>query len=160
MRNAAARALRKLEPGRTVDLFNRALEEGSDERRQNIGGAIAASGVAAEAIDNLVSQSREETYNSLSILFVMAKAGEVKPLVKAIEEHENDEVRRAVIKLLNLSGQAEVADAALQRHVLGVPAVRQNGATTESEPQANVRMAAAESEVKRAVRKHNGDKGR
>jgi ParB family transcriptional regulator, chromosome partitioning protein len=156
VRNAAARALRKLEPARTVDLFNRALEEGSPERRQNIGAAIAASGVAAEAIDDLVSESREETYTSLSILFVMAKAGEVEPLVKAIEEHENDEVRRAVIKLLNLSGQAEVADAALQRHVLGVPAVRQNGVATETEPQANVRMAAAESEVKRAVRKHNG----
>jgi HEAT repeats len=159
VRNAAARALRKLEPARTVDLFNRALEEGSAERRQNIGAAIAASGVAAESIDNLVSESREETYNSLSILFVMAKAGEVEPLVKAIEEHENDEVRRAVVKLLNLSGQAEVADAALQRHVLGVPAVRQNGVATETEPQANVRMAAAESEVKRAVRKHNGGNG-
>lgn len=159
VRNAAARALRKLEPGRTVDLFNRALEEGSPERRRNIGGAIAASGVAAEAIDNLVSESREETYNSLSILFVMAKAGEVQPLVKAIEEHENDEVRRAVIKLLNLSGQSEVADAALQRHVLGVPAVRQNGVTAEPEPQTKVRMAAAESEVKRAVRKHNGGNG-
>lgn len=156
VRNAAARALRKLEPSRTVDLFNRALEEGSAERRRNIGGAIAASGVATEAIDNLVSQSREETYNSLSILFVMAKAGEVQPLVKAIEEHENDEVRRAVVKLLNLSGQSEVADAALQRHVLGVPAARQNGVTEEPESQANVRMAAAESEVKRAVRKHNG----
>jgi hypothetical protein len=159
VRNAAARALRKLEPGRTVDLFNRALEEGSPERRRNIGGAIAASGVAAEAIDNLVSESREETYNSLSILFVMAKAGEVQPLVKAIEEHENDEVRRAVIKLLNLSGQSEVADAALQRHVLGVPAVRQNGVTAEPEPQTKVRMAAAESEVKRAVRKHDGGNG-
>ncbi|MEP6717567.1 MAG: HEAT repeat domain-containing protein [bacterium] len=159
VRNAAARALLKLEPGRTVDLFNRALEEGSGERRRNIGGAIAASGVAAEAIDNLVGESREETYNSLSILFVMAKAGEVKPLVKAIEEHENDEVRRAVVKLLNLSGQAEIADAALQRHVLGVPAVRQNGVATQPDPQANVRMAAAESEVKRAVRKHNGDNG-
>ena len=159
VRNAAARALRKLEPSRTVDLFNRALEEGSAQRRQNIGAAIAASGVAAEAIDNLVSESREETYNSLSILFVMAKTGEVQPLVKAIEEHESDEVRRAVVKLLNLSGQADVADAALQRHVLGVPAVRQNGVAKEPEAATDMRLAAAESEVKRAVRKHNGGSG-
>ncbi len=156
VRNAAARALRKLEPARTVDLFNRALEEGSAERRQNIGAAIAASGVAAEAIDNLVSESREATYNSLSILFVMAKTGEVQPLVKAIENHENDEVRRAVVKLLNLSGQAEVADAALQRHVLGVPSVRQNGVAKEPEAASDIRLVAAESEVKRAVRKQNG----
>ncbi len=159
VRNAAARSLRKLEPSRTVDLFNRALEEGSAERRQNIGAAIAASGVAAEAIDNLVSESREETYNSLSMLFVMAKTGEVQPLVKAIEEHENDEVRRAVVKLLNLSGQADVADAALQRHVLGVPGARQNGVAKEPEAGTDVHLAAAESEVKRAVRNHNGGNG-
>ena len=158
-RTAAARALRKLEPSRTVDLFNRALEEGSDERRQNIGAAIAASGVAAEAIENLVSESREETYNSLSILFVMAKTGEVQPLIKAIEEHASDEVRRAVVKLLNLSGQSEVADAALQRHVLGVPAARQNGVAKEPEAGTDLRAAAAGSEVKRAVRTQNGGDG-
>jgi hypothetical protein len=157
VRNAAARALRRLEPSRTVDLFNRAMEEGSEERRQNIGAAIAASGVAAEAIENLVSESREETYNSLSILFVMAKTGEVAPLIKAIEEHPSDEVRRAVVKLLNLSGQSEVADAALQRHVLGVPAARQNGVAQEPEADTDLRAAAAESEVKRAVRKQNGN---
>jgi hypothetical protein len=119
VRNAAARALRKLEPNRSVDLFNRVLEGGSIERRRNIGRAIAASGVAAEAIDNLVSESREDTYNALSILFVMAKTGEVQPLVKAIEEHHNDEISKAIIKLLTLSGQSELADAALKRRVNG-----------------------------------------
>ena len=77
VRNAAARAFRKLEPTRTVDLFNRSLEGASDERRRNIGSAIAASGLATEAIDKLVSENREDTYNALSILFLMAKTGEV-----------------------------------------------------------------------------------
>ncbi len=119
VRNAAARALHKLEPNRSVDLFNRALEGGSAERRRNIGSAMAASGVAAEAIDNLVSESREDTYNALSILFVMAKTGEIQPLVKAIEEHPNDEISRAIIKLLILSGQSDIAEAALKRRVNG-----------------------------------------
>jgi hypothetical protein len=104
VRNAAARALRKLEPDRTVDLFNRALEEASPERRRNIGAAIAASGLATEAINNLASESREDTYNALSILFVMAKTGEVSPLVQALEEHGDDEIGKAVSKLLTLSG--------------------------------------------------------
>ena len=124
VRNAAARALRKLEPSRTVDLFNQALEEGSEERRRNIGAAIAASGLAAEAIDNLVGDSREDTYNALLILFAMAKTGEVQPLVQAIENHENVEVCRAVIKLLSLNGQTKLGDAALQRRVTGVSAAR------------------------------------
>lgn len=104
VRNAAARALRKLEPSRTVDLFNRALEEASPDRRRNIGGAIAASGLATDAINNLASENREDTYNALSILFVMAKTGEVEPLVRALEEHNNDEIGKAVTKLLSLSG--------------------------------------------------------
>ncbi|HVQ40284.1 MAG TPA: HEAT repeat domain-containing protein [Pyrinomonadaceae bacterium] len=124
VRNAAARALRDREPGRSVDLFNRALEEGSAERRRNIGTAIAASGMAVEAIDNLVGDNREVTYNALLLLFTMAKAGEVQPLVRAIEEHENVEVCRAVIKLLTLTGQTQLGDAALQRRVTGVAAAR------------------------------------
>ena len=104
VRNAAARALRQLEPNRTVDLFNRALEEASDERRRNIGGAIAASGLATDAIANLTSENREDTYNALSILFVMAKTGEVEPLLRALEEHQADEIGKAVTKLLTLSG--------------------------------------------------------
>ena len=104
VRNAAARALRKLEPDKAVDLFNRALEQASPERRRNIGAAIAASGLATEAINNLASESREDTYNALSILFVMAKTGEVDPLVRALEEHPDDEIGKAVSKLLSLSG--------------------------------------------------------
>jgi hypothetical protein len=106
VRNAAARAFRKLEPNRTVDLFNRALEESPDERRRRIGSAIAASGMASEAINNLVSENREETYNALSILFVMAKTGEVEPLERALEEHPNDEIGKAVARLLTLSGHS------------------------------------------------------
>lgn len=104
VRNAAARALRKLEPDKAVDLFNRALEGASETRRRNIGAAIAASGLATEAINNLASESREDTYNALSILFVMAKTGEVAPLLQAQEEHRDDEIGKAVAKLLTLSG--------------------------------------------------------
>lgn len=115
VRNAAARALSQLDPAKTIDYFNRALEAGSDERKRNIGTAIGTSGLAKESINNLVSESREATYNALSILFVMAKTGETGPLVRAIEEHESDEVRKAVVKLLTLSGQGEVADAAMKK---------------------------------------------
>lgn len=157
VRNAAARALRKLEPHKSVDLFNRALEEGSPQRRKNIGSAIAASGLAGEAIENLVSENREDTYNSLSILFVMAKTGEVQPLVEAIEEHENEEVCRAVLKLLTLSGQSEIGDAALQRRVMGVATSRQKPADRHDEIP-DFRLRIAEVEVKRALNHEHGDK--
>jgi hypothetical protein len=115
VRDAAARALRDREPDRTVESFTRAIEEGSAERTRNIGFAIAASGLAREALYNLSDQSREDTYKALSLLFVMAKTGEIQPLIEAIEKHPEPEVCSAAIKLLNLSGQSDAAEAALQR---------------------------------------------
>jgi hypothetical protein len=115
VRNAAARGLLRIDAVRTVELFNRFLEDGPEDRRRKIGNAIAASGLASEAIDNLVSDNREATYNALSILFVMAKTGEVQPLVQAIAEHPNGEISEAAIKLLTLSGKSEIASAALKQ---------------------------------------------
>jgi hypothetical protein len=117
VRNAAARALRALDPSRPVESFTRALENASPERRHNIGSTIASSGLAEEAVNQLDAESREETYSALCLLFVMAKTGEVTPLVQAIESHPDVEVRRAAIKLLNLSGHSDLADAAAKRRL-------------------------------------------
>jgi hypothetical protein len=107
VRNAAALALYNVQPDRAAS-FTRALREGSPERRQKIGAALATSGLASEAISNLTGDSREKTYDAFSLLFLMAKAGEVEPLMKAIDEHPSIEVRLAVVKLLALSGQAGI----------------------------------------------------
>jgi hypothetical protein len=119
IRNDAARELRELDPARVVELFNRALEEATPERRGNIGGAIATSGVAAEVIDMLGGESREDTYSALCLLLTMAKSGEVAPLVRAIEQHENVYVRIAAVRLLTLNGQEETANAAARRRLEG-----------------------------------------
>ncbi|HZB45221.1 MAG TPA: HEAT repeat domain-containing protein, partial [Pyrinomonadaceae bacterium] len=110
VRNAAARALFDLNPDR-ADSFTRALREATAERRRHIGAAINNSGLAAEAIGQLTGESRDRTYGAFSLLFLMAKAGEVQPLLRAIESHPNSEVRLAVVKLLALSGQKEILPA-------------------------------------------------
>ena len=110
VRNAAAHALHDLQSDRAAS-FTRALREATPERRRRIGTALAESGLATEAINNLTGESRERTYDAFSLLFLMAKAGEVQPLMHAIEEHQNTEVRLAVVKLLALSGQAEIVPA-------------------------------------------------
>lgn len=107
---AAVHALHTTEEDRT-NAFTRALREATPERRRNIGSAISASGLAAEAINNLAGESREKTYEAFSLLFLMAKAGEFSALLKAIEHNPNIEVRLAVVKLLALSGQPEVLPA-------------------------------------------------
>ena len=57
VRNAAAIALFDLQPDRAAT-FTRALREGTPERRRNIGHALAASGLAKDAIRNLTGDSR------------------------------------------------------------------------------------------------------
>ena len=42
VRNAVVRGLLKVDPARTIELFNRVLEEGTEDRRRKIGNAIAA----------------------------------------------------------------------------------------------------------------------
>jgi hypothetical protein len=110
VRSAAARALYDFQLDRAAT-FTRALREGTPERRRKIGQALAASGLATEAVRNLTGESREKTYDAFSLLFLMAKAGEVQPLMQAIEDYPNVEVRIAVVKLLALSGQPEVVPA-------------------------------------------------
>jgi hypothetical protein len=83
------------------------LREASPDRRRKIGAAIAGSGLARDAINALSGESREKTHDAFSILFLMAKAGEVQPLMQAIKEHSDLEVRLAVIKLLALSNQPQ-----------------------------------------------------
>lgn len=110
VRSAAARALYELRTDR-AESFTRALREANPDRRRNIGAAVSTSGLASEAISQLTGESRDRTYEAFSLLFLMAKAGEVQPLVRAIEGHPNNEVRLAVVKLLALSGQKEILPA-------------------------------------------------
>jgi len=118
VRNAAACALFDLQPDRAAT-FTRALREGTTERRRKIGQALAGSGLAKVAIANLTGESREKTYDAFSLLFLMAKAGEVQPLMQAIEDYPNVEIRIAVVKLLALSGQPEIVPAFRRMAVRG-----------------------------------------
>jgi len=107
VRNAAARALYNLHPDRAAS-FTRALREASPERRRKIGAAIAGSGLAANAINSLSGEGRDRPFDAYSILFLMAKAGEVVPLLQAISKHSNLDVRLTAIKLIALSNQQQV----------------------------------------------------
>jgi len=118
VRSAAARTLFDSQDDRAA-AFTRALREATPARRRKIGAAIASSGIANEAIRNLTGESRDKTYDAFSLLFLMSKAGEVQPLMRAIEEHPNIEVRLAVVKLLALSGQPDILPAFRRMAVRG-----------------------------------------
>jgi serine/threonine protein kinase len=118
IRSAAARAMFDLQEDQAA-AFTRALREGTPERRRMIGSAIASSGLASEAIRKLTGETRDKTYEAFSILFLMSKAGETRPLMEAIEDHPNIEVQLAVVKLLALSGQPDILPAFRRMAVRG-----------------------------------------
>ena len=118
VRSTAARALFHSQDNRAAAL-TRALREATPARRRKIGAAIASSGLAQEAIRNLTGESRDKTYDAFSLLFLMSKAGETQPLMRAIEDHPNIEVRLAVVKLLALSGQPDILPAFRRMAVRG-----------------------------------------
>lgn len=117
VRNAAALALSELEPPRAAEFFSQAIQSASLESCRKIGDAMVDSGLAAEAINDLGGKDRERAYHALCMLFVMAKIGVVEPLAQAIEEHESVAVRSATMRILILSGQRDIAEAAVKRRL-------------------------------------------
>ena len=117
VRNAAALAVSRVALERSAEYFTRIMERATPERRGRIGRAMVGSGLTTEAIEMLNDKSRERVYNALGLLSLMAKAGEIQPLVQIIEEHSSTHIRRAAVKLLFLSGQPEMATTAVKRRL-------------------------------------------
>lgn len=111
VRNQAARELYRVNPEFAATFFNSALREGPPARRRTIGAALAGSGLVSDAIEALNSGRQKNAYSTISLLFLVAKAGEVQPLLKLLEDHPSIELRLALIELLALSGEASILPA-------------------------------------------------
>src|SRR6476469_9931293 len=110
-RQWAVRKLYELDADLAATRVNYALKDGSPQQRRNIGTALADSGLLFEAIDDLMAENHERCYGAFSLLFLVAKAGVVQPLLSVIENHPNLELRLAVIRLLATSKEMQVVSA-------------------------------------------------
>jgi hypothetical protein len=108
-RQWAVRKLYEVDPDEAATLVNDALRDGTPEVRRRIGTALADSGLLLEAIDDLMDENHERCYGAFSLLFLVAKAGVVQPLVNVIEKHPSVDLRLAVIRLLASSKEIQVA---------------------------------------------------
>jgi len=131
VREKAVRDLYEMNPDQAATLVNDALRDGSPEERRRIGSALADSGLLYEAIDDLMAANHENCYSAFSLLFLVAKAGVVEPLISVIEKNPSLELSLAVIRLLASSGEPEVA-----------PTLQRLAANTSFAPE--LRSAAAE----------------
>jgi HEAT repeat protein len=110
-RQKAVRDLYELDPDQAATLVNDALRAGSPEERRRIGTALADSGLLYEAINDLMGENHETCYGAFSLLFLVAKAGVVQPIISVIEKQPSLELSLAVIRLLASSGEPEVVSA-------------------------------------------------
>jgi hypothetical protein len=121
VRNAAVRALYRVNPEFAATFFNSALRERDATRRRTIGAALAGSGLVTEAIQQLKSEAQPNSYGTISLLFLAAKAGQIQPLMNLLEEYPSIELRLALIELLALSGEPAIVPAlsrlAVQRNL-------------------------------------------
>jgi len=111
VREKAVRQLYELDPDRAATLVNEALRDGSPDERRRIGSALADSGLLYEAIEDLKAENHESCYGAFSLLFLVAKAGVVEPLITVIENDQGTDLSLALIRLLASSGEPKVATA-------------------------------------------------
>jgi HEAT repeat protein len=117
VRKEVVRKLYSLNPDRAASFFNIALQQSSVRERRALGVALASSGLVDQALQHLTAHNHQDCYGAFSLLFLLAKSGEVQPLIKVIEQHPNTQVRLAVIRLLSASGEEEVISAFRQLSV-------------------------------------------
>jgi hypothetical protein len=111
VRQKAVRQLYELDPDQAATFVNDALRDGSTEERRRIGTALADSGLLYEAIEDLKAENHESCYGAFSLLFLVAKAGVVEPLISVIQQNPSLELSLALLRLLASSGEPDVTPA-------------------------------------------------
>jgi hypothetical protein len=111
VREKAVRELYELDPDHAATLVNDALRDGSPDERRRIGTALADSGLLYEAIEDLKAENYESCYGAFSLLFLVAKAGVVEPLISVIENNPSTDLSLALLRLLASSSEPEVIAA-------------------------------------------------
>jgi HEAT repeat protein len=108
VRAAAARSLSRMNFDR-AEGYVRLIETADEETLRKVASACTKAGMVGQAIDRMISEDRRLAYEAFSLLSLLAKANETEPLMEAINNHPEQSVRLALIRLLGSTGQPEVA---------------------------------------------------
>ena len=107
VRAAAARSLTHLNFER-LDAFIRVLEAGDEDLQSAVAKACIASGIVSQAIDRLANGDRRQGYETFAIISLLARAQTTDPVIDAIANHPNLEVRLATVRLLTNTAEANI----------------------------------------------------
>jgi HEAT repeat protein len=104
VRAAAARTLNRLSFDR-ADAYVRVIETNDDETVRNVARACVQAGIVSQNIDRLASSDYRQAYETFSLICLLAKADLNQPILDAIAEHPNMDVRLKAVHLLASTGE-------------------------------------------------------
>ena len=107
VRAAAARSLSRLSFDRS-DAYARVIETSSREDLRDVANACIKAGIVSQNIDRLASSDHRQAYEAFSLICLLAKARMTEPVLDAISNHSNMNVRLSAVHLLAMTGEPEV----------------------------------------------------
>lgn len=103
---AAARSLNRLSFDR-ADAYVRVIETSDEETIRDVATACIQSGIVSQNLDRLASSDHRQAYETFTLICLLAKAKISEPILDAIAQHPNMDVRLKAVHLLARAGQPE-----------------------------------------------------
>jgi hypothetical protein len=86
----------------------RVIESGDEETIQNVAKACVQAGIVSQNLDRLASSDHRQAYEAFTLICLLAKAKVSEPILNAISDHPNIDVRLKAVHLLARTGEPEV----------------------------------------------------
>jgi HEAT repeat protein len=109
VRAAAARSLSRLSFDR-ADAYIRVTETDDVETLRDVAEACIKAGIATQGIDKM-SSGDHQAYESMSVVSLLVKAKRFEPLIDAMANHQDLDVRLIAIHILGAAGQPAAVEA-------------------------------------------------
>ncbi|MGI8835226.1 MAG: HEAT repeat domain-containing protein [Pyrinomonadaceae bacterium] len=107
VRAAAARSLSRLSFDR-ADAYARLIESRDEETIKNVAKACIEAGIVSQNLDRLASSDHRQAYEAFTLICLLARAKVNEPILNAIADHSNIDVRLKAVHLLACTGEPEI----------------------------------------------------
>jgi len=109
VRAASARSLNRLSFDR-AEAYVRVIETSDQPTIDLVAKACIQAGIVSQNLDRLAASDHRQAYETFSLICLLAKAKMSQPVLDAISDHANGDVRIKAVHLLAYTGQPEIAD--------------------------------------------------
>jgi HEAT repeat protein len=109
VRAASARSLNRLSFDR-AEAYVRVIENSDEATIGSVAKACIQAGIVSQNLDRLSTSDHRQAYETFSLICLLAKAKMYQPVLDAIADHSNGDVRIKAVHLLACTGQPEVFD--------------------------------------------------